>query len=71
MTRTLTLSLLTLISLSGLSMANAESTVPAKDTVSLSAVRFERLAVVQPNDDAQNGKDEVKIQTIHSNTQKY
>jgi len=59
MTRILTLSLLTLISLSGLSKVHAESTVPAKDNVSISTVRPELLKVVQPNDDAQNGKDEV------------
>jgi len=59
MTRTLTLSLLTLISLSGLSMAHAESTAPAKDNVSLSTVRVDRITAAQPSGDAQNGKDDV------------
>jgi hypothetical protein len=59
MTRSLTLSLLTLISLSGLTMANAASPVQTKDTVTHLAVSLENSPVIQQASDEQKGKGDV------------
>jgi hypothetical protein len=59
MTRTLTLSLLTLITMSGLTMVHATPSPAAKDTVTRSITSLEQSSITQPAIDEQKGKGEV------------